>query len=84
MVYHIFLTHEAKKDLARIPKVREGLVLAALAALERDPHLGKPLTGPLKGLRSQRVWPYRIVYRIEQKRLVVFVVSIPHRKDAYR
>ena len=45
--------------------------------------MGKPLTGPYKGLWKYRIGDYRIIYAIEDKRLVVFVLRIRHRKDVY-
>jgi mRNA interferase RelE/StbE len=58
-------------------------VLQALEALASDPLLGKPLVGELKGLRSYRVWPYRILYEIRKRELIVLVVRIGHRQGVY-
>ena len=54
----------------------------ALAANPR-PRGVKKLTG-LDDLYRIRVADYRIVYQIQDDRLIVLVVRIGHRKDVYR
>jgi mRNA interferase RelE/StbE len=50
-----------------------------------DPRrLGKPLRGALGEFWSYRVGDYRIISLIEDKRLVVVVISVGHRRDIYR
>ena len=43
---------------------------------------GKPLTGPLRGYWRLRVDAYRVIYRVEQHRLVVLVIKVGVRRDA--
>ena len=53
--------------------------------LRTDPHrVGKPLREPLAPLWSARRGEYRVLYRILEHRLVIEVVSVVHRRDAYR
>ena len=66
----------AKPDRARI--------VAAIDRLAETPHLGTSLKGDLRGLRRIRVGDYRILYEVRDKELVVLVVRIAHRRDAYR
>lgn len=49
----------------------------------RNPRLGKELVGRLSGLRSRRVGMYRIIYRIEEQKLMVIVLKARHRKNMY-
>jgi mRNA interferase RelE/StbE len=84
MLYQVLLTKEAEKDLAKLPEQKRTQVFRALDGLATDPFLGKALKGELKGVYSLRVWPFRILYRIEKKKLIILVLSIPHRKNAYR
>ena len=52
---------------------------------DRDPRrLGKPLSGDKGKLWWYRVGSYRIVCIIEERRLVVVVVSVGHRREVYR
>jgi mRNA interferase RelE/StbE len=84
MAYRVLITKEAEKDLAKLTQHKQTLVLRALEGLAESPFLGKALKGELSGVYTLRVWPFRILYRIEKRQLVVLVLSIPHRKDAYR
>jgi mRNA interferase RelE/StbE len=53
--------------------------------LADDPRrVGKPLREPLTPLWSARRGEYRVIYRIIEQRVVIEVVSIVHRRDAYR
>lgn len=45
---------------------------------------GKALTGPLSGLWRYRIGDYRIVCDIQDRKLVILVVMIDHRRDVYR
>lgn len=44
---------------------------------------GKPLRYSLKGHRCLRVGDCRIVYRLDLKKRVVFIIAIKHSKDIY-
>lgn len=46
--------------------------------------LGKALRGDKGEFWSYRVGDYRIIALIEDKRLVVVVISFGHRRDVYR
>jgi mRNA interferase RelE/StbE len=50
-----------------------------------DPRvLGSALTGSLSGLWRYRVGDIRLVAKIEDDKLVIFVVQIGHRSQVYR
>lgn len=55
-----------------------------VARLDDPRSAGKALAGSLAGLWRYRVGDYRVIAKIEDNRLVVLVVGIGHRKDAYR
>ena len=52
--------------------------------LRVEPRVGTPLREPLAPLWSARRGEYRILYPIIERRLVIEVVSVVHRRDAYR
>ena len=66
----------AKADRTRI--------VAAIDRLAETPHLGAALKGDLRGLRRLRVGDYRVMYEVRDEELVVLVVRVAHRRDAYR
>ncbi|MFI5427463.1 type II toxin-antitoxin system RelE/ParE family toxin [Aeromicrobium sp. UC242_57] len=57
-------------------------ITGALASNPR--RLGRQLNGPLFALYPARRGEYRVIYRIVDEQVVIEVVSIAHRRDAYR
>jgi len=82
-MYQIILSGKAKKSLKKIDPQDKPRILTALVRLRQNPFLGKKLSGEYKDCYSLRVWPYRIVYKIHKKRLLVLVVNIGHRGSVY-
>jgi mRNA interferase RelE/StbE len=86
-VPNVRLSSQAEKAIEKLARADRKLferVDRALSRIGEDPGLGKPLQGPLSGLRSFRVGPVRIVYRFEADRLLVFVLDIDQRGRIYR
>ena len=86
MTYKIFYDLGSKnKDFEKIPPpIREIIRKAIEKKLTVDPiTFGKPLKYSLKGHRRLRVGDYRIIYRIDEDRIIVIIVEIDHRKDIY-
>jgi mRNA interferase RelE/StbE len=85
--YKLALSRQAERVL-KCMATREPVVYVrvarALDELEQDPSQGKRLTGELKGRYSYRVGSYRILYTVQQHRLVVYVIDVGHRRDIYR
>lgn len=85
--WRVVFTRSARRALeSTLP---ESVAAAAfefiVGPLASNPHrVGKPLREPLAPLYSARRGEYRILYRIEEDRLVVEIITIEHRRDAYR
>jgi addiction module RelE/StbE family toxin len=71
----------AYKDLKKIPIHKRRKVFRKVEHISQNPYVGKKLEGKYKGLRSQRVWPYRIVYEISKSQINIY--SIKHRQSSY-
>lgn len=84
MRYRVLLGSSAKKAYERAPSALREKIARAISSLEENPHIGKSLRGELRGCFTLRAWPFRIIYEIHKKELIVLVLSIKHRKDAYR
>ena len=84
MSFSIRIKESAAKELRRVAKPDRARIVAAIDRLAETPHLGTSLKGDLRGLRRIRVGNYRILYEVRDKELVVLVVRIAHRGDAYR
>lgn len=84
--YDVVLTRSARRALEeQLPKAVAAAAFEFIAGpLRANPHrVGKPLREPLAPLWSARRGEYRVLYRIIDRRLVVEVVSVVHRRDAY-
>ncbi len=85
MKFQIFLTPRARAMLAGISDRRiQSKIKERIDALATDPELqGKPLTEDLIGYRSLRAvgQRYRIIYKVEKKKVIVIVVALGIRKD---
>jgi len=82
-VRRVEYTRQALKDIRGLDRKLAGRAEEAIRELVGNPLLGKKLRGDFErfGLRSYRVWPFRIIYRFDSARLVVETVG--HRKDVY-
>jgi addiction module RelE/StbE family toxin len=83
-VYSIeYLKKVVSVDIPALSKrAREQIKQAIEERLSIDPiGFGKPLRYNLKGYRRLRVEDYRVVYKIENK--TVIISAIKHRKDIY-
>lgn len=79
----IIFSEEFKKEFKKIKdKVTRLRIINHLKKLEQLPQSGKPLQYKLKGHRSIRIPPFRIIYRLEQDRIVINCFD--HRKDVYK
>jgi mRNA interferase RelE/StbE len=83
--YRVELAPSAVKQLADLDRKARARVAAKIDALSLDP---RPQgVEKLEGADNQyrvRVGHYRIIDSIEDKRLVVLVLRIGHRRDVYR
>ena len=85
MPYQLIIKPSAEKVLDRIPLAARGRLVEAMQKLREEP---RP-TGVVKltgeeAIYRIRVGNYRIVYEIADDKLIVFVLYVAHRKDAYR
>lgn len=87
MTYEVVFTRGARRELEiDLPeKVAAAAFEFIVGVLAENPRrLGKPLREPLAPLFSARRGEYRVLYRIIDHRVVIEIVSITHRRDAYR
>ena len=75
----------ARRDLNRLKETAAAAVLEAIEHIADAPHrMGKPLRLELEGLWSARRGTYRVVYRIDETKRLVQIITIDHRADVYR
>jgi len=84
----VIVTPEALAQMAMITDQRvQRQLRAALLRLEQAPDkIGKPLTGDLAGFHSMRAagQRYRILYRLVEDQVLVYVVSVGLRQEGSR
>lgn len=83
MEYQIKIPKKAQKDLEKIDKRIQSRIKLALIAIRDNPYIGKKLDGQYQDCRSHEVWPYRIIYKIQKKYLIIEVIRIGHRQGVY-
>lgn len=72
------------KKLGREPAARILKTLETRIATLDDPRdLGKPLVGDWTGYWRWRMGDYRVIAKIEDKRVVIVVVRVAHRREVY-
>lgn len=85
MVYHVKIAPAAKRQIKKLTKAIQKLIVERLEELAVDP---RP-PGVLKmegeeGFYRVRVGDYRIIYEIQDRVLLIVVVKVGHRGDVYR
>ena len=82
--YSVRIKRSAARELQRVPIAERSRVLEAIDGLADNPFAGSSLKGTLRGIRRLRSGSYRILYELQESTLVVLVVRIAHRREAYR
>jgi mRNA interferase RelE/StbE len=82
--YSVELTKSAEKELRRIDGRYIPRIFSAVEDLAKEPRPAgcKKLSGSVHTYRI-RIGTYRVIYDIQESRLLVLVIKIGHRKDVY-
>lgn len=82
--YELLFRKSVAKDLRAFPKKDVKRIMQRVLALADDP---RPMgCEKLSGQERYRIrqGDYRVVYEIQDVRLIVLVVKVAHRRDVYR
>ena len=84
MTYTILIERYALKQIMKLDKKVIPLIKTAIASLAHNPrpHGYKKLKG--EDAYRIRVGNYRVIYEIDNGKIIVTVVSVGHRKDIYK
>jgi mRNA interferase RelE/StbE len=77
----------AVRQLRAIPQPTALTILRALAPLGEDPRRPDADIKKLAGYSNRyrlRVGDYRVIYEIADEQLIILVVGVGHRREAYR
>ena len=85
MTYTIEMSTSAAKAVDKLEKANRLRVVGAIELLSVDPRPpgAKMLRGGEQGRWRVRIGDYRIVYAIEDDRLLVLVLRVAHRREVY-
>jgi mRNA interferase RelE/StbE len=83
--YRIEIKSSAAKELEKLPRKMIPRVVTAINELAENPrpHGVKKLAGFEHTYRI-RVGDYRVLYNIFEKKLIIEIIRIRHRKDVYK
>lgn len=84
MTFKLSIKPQAEKALDKLPQNYRVRIAETFREIITNPFAGKKLSGKKKGQYSVRVWPYRIIYMIEKRQLVIIVVDVDHRGNVYK
>lgn len=82
--YKILLKSSVLKDLDKIPKKDVKRIMKIISILADNPRPTK--AKKLSGQERYRIrqGSYRILYSIEDKQLIVYIVKVAHRREVYQ
>ena len=83
--YRIEVSATAEKQIRKLARSDQIRVLRAIQALSKEPR--PPGTRKLRGYADVfrvRIGTYRIIYSLEQDRLLIIILKVGHRRDVYR
>ncbi len=87
MRYRVELSREAVNDIDTLQSADRKLcrrIINKLGILASTPRAGRPLVGKHAGEFSLRIADYRVVYEVDHRHHVVYILTIKHRKNVYQ
>ncbi len=83
MIYQLFFTKQAKKDLTKLNKEDKKRIMSTLERCRLRPHVyvKKLVASPYFRLR---IGKFRAILKIDKGELVIMVLEIGHRRNIYK
>lgn len=85
-MYQLLFTKQATRTLAKVPRNTARLIREKLDGLAQDPYAHNPNVTKLQGRPGYRlrVGDWRVIYELEEDRLLIMVLKIAPRGEVYR
>lgn len=87
-MYKVEILESVYKKLSKMDKqtvrVIKNWVIKNLVTIEDPRTKGKALKGNLKGIWRYRVGDYRLFAKIEDDKMIIFIIDLGHRKEVYK
>ncbi|MDO8676671.1 MAG: type II toxin-antitoxin system RelE/ParE family toxin [Candidatus Azambacteria bacterium] len=77
--YNIQIPKLARKVMSKIPLPWSERIIKTIGQLSADPYLGEKMSGKLSDCRKIRVWPYRVIYKIDKRAKTILIVEVNNR-----
>lgn len=83
-IYEIEVTKSAAKELRKLDRAEGKLIAKAIYGLASNP---RPVG--VKKLVDQKAWrlrvrDYRVIYEIHDRKVLIIVLKVAHRREVYR
>ena len=87
MAYKVVFSYEFDKEFSKLDHYTQTIIIKWIEKhienCENPRDFGKALTNNLKGLWRYRIGDYRLLCEIHDNELIIFALSIGHRKEVY-
>ena len=85
-MYNITYSKEATKSLLRMPRNTAKLIREKLEVIAADPFADHPNAKKLQGREGYRlrVGDWRVIYTIQSEKLIIMVLKVASRGEAYK
>lgn len=87
MAYKVVFSYEFDKEFSKLDHYTQTIIIKWIEKhienCENPRDFGKSLTNNLKGLWRYRIGDYRLLCEIHDNELIIFALSIGHRKEVY-
>jgi mRNA interferase RelE/StbE len=87
LAWTLEIGRRAEKELGKLDKQQAKRIVTtmrAVAALDNPRDRGIAMAGDWAGYWRYRIGDYRVIARIEDRRMVIVVVALGHRREIYR
>ncbi len=84
IMLEVVFTETAKEQYETLTGKIKRQVDNGLKRISTNPYSGKPRHGQLKGIFSERVSTFRLLYRVYAVENAVLILAVQHRKDVCR
>ncbi len=86
-MYELKFLGKAQNDLNNIDRAHQKIIKEKLLILAKNPDVLKNNIKKLGGIKEDyyrlRVGNYRVIFKKEERELIIFIIRIGHRKEIY-
>lgn len=83
-MFHTVLSKKAEKNLRKLDNIYKSKIRQTIDLLEKNPFLGKKMQGNFVGYYRVKIPPLRIIYSINFKDHIIWIIAIGHRGNIYK